>query len=298
MEVAGSFEAARKSYRGVIGCVPTMGFLHEGHLSLIEAAHRDSDTVVVTLFVNPLQFSSAEDLDSYPRDLARDSELAQESGADVLFAPPLDEVFPTEPHTTVTVRPLADPLEGVHRPGHFAGVATVVTKLLAGLRPDRAYFGRKDAQQLAVVKRLVSDLSFPTEVIGCSTIRESDGLALSSRNIHLGTEDRQRALGLSQGLRAAQTAILTGERDAATLCQIARSEAEERGLALQYAELVDAEEVKRIKTLDRTGFLAVAALVGESRLIDNLCVSFGPDGQIEPDFGRVLDHRSVLYERR
>lgn len=296
MRVVTSFQEARHGYEGSVGCVPTMGFLHEGHLSLIAAARADDQTVVVTLFVNPLQFGPGEDLERYPRDFDRDAALAEGAGTDILFAPSTEDMYPTEPASRVTVRGLADTLEGAHRPGHFEGVATVVTKLLAGLRPDRAYFGRKDAQQLSVVRRLVADLSFPAKIIGCPTVREPDGLALSSRNINL--EERSRALGLSAGLRAAEAAIRQGEQRGPVLERVAREEAERRGLELQYASLVDADTIEPLEQVDRESFLAVAARVGKTRLIDNLYITVNAAGRVEPDFGHLLPGPSVLYDER
>ncbi|HSG79483.1 MAG TPA: pantoate--beta-alanine ligase, partial [Acidimicrobiia bacterium] len=189
-----------------------MGYLHEGHLALIEAAREGSDTVVVSLFVNPLQFDQASDLARYPRDLERDAALAASAGADILFAPDVTEMYPDEPVTRVRLATLTSTMEGAHRPGHFDGVATVVAKLFAGLRPDRAWFGRKDAQQLVVIGRMAADLSFPVEVVGHPTLREADGLALSSRNVFLSSDEREVALSLSRGLFAAADAVAVGGR--------------------------------------------------------------------------------------
>ena len=203
MRITKTFAETRASAAGSVGFVPTMGFLHEGHLSLIEAARRESDTVVMSLFVNPLQFDRDEDLTRYPRDLDRDVALATAAGADVVFAPEVDEMYPAEQLTRVIVKGLSDELEGPNRPGHFEGVATVVAKLFAGVRPQRAYFGRKDAQQLAVVRRMAADLSMPVHVVGAPIVREGSGLALSSRNIFLSSDQRNAALGLSRGLMKA-----------------------------------------------------------------------------------------------
>ncbi|MGA7271627.1 MAG: pantoate--beta-alanine ligase, partial [Acidimicrobiia bacterium] len=208
-------EEARIMRSGRSGLVPTMGFLHEGHLSLVEEARRRCDTVVMSLFVNPLQFDRPEDLETYPRHPERDAALAEESGVDVLFAPPVEVMYPQPPLTTVSVSVLSEHMEGAFRPGHFDGVATVVTKLFASLRPDVAFFGRKDHQQLILIERMAADLSMPVEIVGCQIIREPDGLALSSRNVLLG--DRPAALSISRGLFAAADAVEAGARSAVEL---------------------------------------------------------------------------------
>lgn len=293
METVDTFAAARSLLVGRSALVPTMGYLHEGHMSLVSAAVGRADTVVVSLFVNPLQFGPGEDLDRYPRDLARDLRMLGDAGADVLFAPPVDEVYPTAPATRVTVEGPATRMEGARRPGHFGGVATVVAKLFAGLQPDLAFFGRKDAQQLAVIRRMTRDLSFPVEIAGGSTVRESDGLALSSRNVFLEPDERAASLALSRGLMAAADAAAAGERSAAVLEGVVWAEmSEESLLRPEYAELADADEVVRIAELDRPSFLAVAAGVGRTRLIDN--VWFDADGVA--DRGIRLEESSVLYE--
>ncbi len=284
---AATFAEARKEASGVVGLVPTMGFLHEGHLSLIEEALASADTVIVSSFVNPLQFGPAEDLESYPRNPDRDRRLVATTGAQILFAPSIAEMYPSDPKAAVHVEDLTESMEGAHRPGHFTGVATVVTKLFAGLRPDLAFFGRKDAQQLAVVRRLARDLSFPLEVIGCPTVRDADGLALSSRNSYLSVADREDALGLSRGLMAAADAIEAGTSTGPTLEAVAAGES---GLELDYAELRSQDEVARLDVLDRPAFLAVAARVGGTRLIDNIHVDW-VDGSPKVDRGRPLDQR-------
>ncbi len=295
MIAVGTFASARASRSGVTALVPTMGFLHEGHLSLIATAAAEADTTLVSLFVNPLQFDEAADLDRYPTDHERDVRLAAEAGADVLFVPAPGEMYPENPVIRVGVGPLADELEGVHRQGHFEGVATVVAKLFAGLQPDRAHFGRKDAQQLAIVSRLAADLSFPIEVVGGSTVREEDGLALSSRNVFLTADARQSALSLSRGLLAAAAACDGGERSGTVLEGIVAAELERTtGVEIEYAALADAATASRIHRVDRPAFLAVAARAGAVRLIDN--VWLGPDGVI--DCGHWLDRPSVLYEER
>jgi pantoate--beta-alanine ligase len=297
---------------GIVGLVPTMGFLHEGHLALMNRARRDADTVVASVFVNPLQFGEGEDLKRYPRDLERDIDLADTAGVDVVFAPPVEEMYPTEPATRVTVGRLAEGLCGRHRPGHFDGVATVVAKLFAALRPDFAVFGKKDAQQLAVVRRMTRDLSFPVDIIGEPIVRESDGLALSSRNVFLAEAERTAALVLSRGLFLAADAAEAGERVGGALEAIVRTAIETENaagpadipfVALEYAELTSAIAVDRIEVLDRPAFLAVAAHVGETRLIDNVhfdavlseLVPSGSPGPFVADRGIRLQRRSVLY---
>jgi pantoate--beta-alanine ligase len=292
VRMTATFAETRAAARGVTALVPTMGFLHEGHLSLIEAAHGQADTVVVSLFVNPLQFNEAADLDRYPRDRSRDAALAAAAGGDLLFAPDREEMYPAPLATRVSLPALAAELEGPHRPGHLDGVAIVVAKLYAGLAPDLAFFGRKDAQQLALVTRLAVDLSFPVQVIGCPTVREQDGLALSSRNVFLPAADRARALSISRGLMAAADAVAAGERSGVVLEGIAAGELEAAGLPEpDYVALADAAAAVRIPTLDRPAFLAVAVRVGPVRLIDN--VRLEPDGTA--DRGIWLSGPSILY---
>jgi pantoate--beta-alanine ligase len=292
VRVTATFAETRAAARGITALVPTMGFLHEGHLSLIEAARPRADTVVVSLFVNPRQFNEAADLDCYPRDQERDATLAGAAGGDLLFAPPLEEMYPVPPVTRVSLPALSAELEGPHRPGHLDGVAVVVAKLYAGLAPDLAFFGRKDAQQLALVTRLAADLSFPVQVIGCPTVREQDGLALSSRNIFLPAAGRAAALSIYRGLMAAADAAAAGERSGAALEGIAAGELVAAGLEdVDYVALADAAAVTRIPALDRPAFLAVAVQVGQVRLIDN--VRLGPEGTA--DRGRRLEGPSILY---
>ncbi len=293
MKVTRTFSATRAEYRGTVALVPTMGFFHEGHLALIEAARKQAGTVVVSLFVNPLQFNEPADLARYPRDLDRDAALAGACGADLLFAPPVEEMYPIPPAVRLSLPTLSAELEGAHRPGHLDGVAVVVAKLYAGLRPDLAFFGRKDAQQLALVTRLATDLSFPLQVIGCPTLREQDGLALSSRNVFLSPEDRGAALALSRGLLAAADAAEMGERSGAALEGVVGAELEAAGLAAEYVALADAATATRIPTLDRPAFLALAVRVGAVRLIDN--VFLDPAGPA--DRGRRLDRPSSLYAK-
>ncbi len=294
MKVVETFAAARAAWSGRRGLVPTMGYLHEGHLALMRRARSESDTVVASLYVNPLQFGPGEDLARYPRDRDRDAALAADAGVDVLFAPAPPEMFAALPSTRVSVDALAETLEGRFRPGHFEGVATVVAKLFAGLQPHAAYFGRKDAQQLAVVRRLVRDLSFPIEVVGVPTVREHDGLALSSRNTYLGPATRAAAVALSRGLFAAADLVEGGERDAAVLEDAVRAvTSRELRLDVEYVELADAAETIRLLRLDREAFLAVAARVGGTRLIDNVRFTPAGDGFVA-DRGVRLDGPTIL----
>lgn len=296
MRIARTFADARDAMGVPTALVPTMGYVHEGHLSLVEAARAGGGTVVVSLFVNPLQFDSGDDLAAYPRDIERDAALLESAGADVLFAPSLDEMYPDAPATRVTVDALTRGMEGVYRPGHFEGVATVVTKLLGGLQPHRAHFGRKDAQQLAVVQRLVSDLSLPVEIVPGPTVRESDGLALSSRNVRLGGH-RTRAAALAAGLFAAADAVEEGERDAAVLETLVTDSCAKADLRVDYVELADAGDVIRLLWLkSRAAFLAAAVWAGDVRLIDNVWLV--PDnGGFRAERGRLLKQPSLLYER-
>jgi pantoate--beta-alanine ligase len=294
MKVTRTFAETRAGYSGMVGLVPTMGFFHEGHLALIETARGRCDTVVVSLFVNPLQFNDPADLARYPRDFARDAALAEASGADLLFAPAPEEMYPVPPAVRVSLPALSAELEGAFRPGHLDGVAVVVAKLYAGLCPHLAFFGRKDAQQLALVTRLAADLSFPVEVVGCPTLREADGLALSSRNVFLAPEDRRAALALSRGLLAAADAAEAGERSGATLEGLVAAELESGGqTGAEYVALADAATATRIPLLDRPAFLAVAARVGAVRLIDN--VFLDPAGPA--DRGVRLARPSRLYAK-
>jgi pantoate--beta-alanine ligase len=264
--------AAARSGGSSIGLVPTMGFFHEGHLSLMRRARRDTDVVVVSLFVNPAQFGPGEDLDAYPRDEERDQRLAEAEGVDVLFAPPLDEVYPEGFATTVTVRDLTEMLEGDEAQRgavHFEGVTTVVTKLFNMVGPDVAYFGQKDAQQALVVRKLVRDLDIPLRIEVCPTIRDPDGLALSSRNAYLSPEERERALALSRALRAAEAAVAGGTRDAAAVVAVARDELDRAGVEPDYLQLRSATDLSPVERVNGSALLAVAARVGRARLIDN-----------------------------
>jgi pantoate--beta-alanine ligase len=253
-----------------IGLVPTMGALHDGHLSLIRAASAEHDLVVVSLFVNPAQFNEASDLAAYPRDEDADARAASDAGADLLFAPTVEEVYPPGFATTVRVAGLTEHLEGEHRgTGHFEGVATVVCKLLNMAQPDAAYFGRKDAQQAAVIRRLVRDLDIPVRIAVCPTVREPDGLALSSRNVHLKGADRERALALANALEAAEDAVARGERDAAAIAAAGRAAMARLGVEPEYVALVHPDDLLPVERIDGDVLVAVAARVGTTRLIDN-----------------------------
>ena len=254
-----------------IGLGPTMGALHEGHLSLIRRARSLCDEVVVTLFVNPAQFDDASDLAAYPRGEQRDATLAAEAGADILFAPSPGEIYPRGFATTVTVDEISAPLEGAHRgTAHFAGVATVVTKLLNMAQPDVAFFGQKDAQQVAVIRRVVRDLDIPVRIEVGETVREADGLALSSRNVRLSGADRRRALALRRGLDAVRACAAAGERDATILAAIGRAAMAELDIEPEYLELVAPDSFAPITTVgEQPVLVAVAARVGDVRLIDN-----------------------------
>ena len=267
-------EARREG--GTIGLVPTMGYLHDGHLSLMAAARADTDLVVATIFVNSLQFAPGEDLASYPRDPEGDRAKAQGAGADLLFSPEHDEMYPEPVLTTVSVGGLSQSMEGASRPTHFAGVATVVAKLFAIAGPCRAYFGEKDFQQLAVVRRMAADLSFPVEVVGCPIVREPDGLALSSRNAYLTPEEREAAPVLQRALKAGAASVLAGERDpAAVTTLVGEIIAAEPLTELDYVALVDPATLEPPAGVLEAGTyrLLTAARLGIPRLLDNIALT-------------------------
>ena len=271
-----------------VGLVPTMGFLHEGHRSLMQAARAACDLVVVTIFVNPLQFGVGEDLDRYPRDLTGDLGQCEHEGVDVVFAPSVAEMYPSGPPlTSVHVDGLTNDLCGAARPTHFDGVGTVVTKLFAIAGPCSAFFGRKDAQQLAVIERLVEDLNLPVVVVGCPIVRESDGLARSSRNAYLSPEQRRAAVVLSRSLRAAADAVVAGERDPSALVAMVRAlVATEPEVGLEYVEVRDSRELAPVAVIDGNVLLALAAYVGETRLIDNVTLSVH-GAEVHADLGNA-----------
>lgn len=259
-----------------VGFVPTMGALHEGHLSLLRAARAECDVLVLSVFVNPLQFGPTEDLAAYPRDEARDLDLADSEGVDIAFVPTVDEMYPEGRGTTVSVSGVAEPLEGEARPGHFDGVATVVAKLFNLVQPQRAYFGQKDAQQVAVVQQMTEDLSFPIDVVVCPTVREADGLALSSRNAYLAPDERRRAVALYRGLEAGRLALAEGGswEEAETAMQRVTGDVD--GVLLEYARAVDPQTFGS-PAGGGPVLLVMAARVGGTRLIDNMLVEPGED---------------------
>ncbi len=293
MKTVGAFDEVREMAVGRVGLVPTMGFLHEGHMSLIEAARRTNDSVVVSVFVNPLQFDAAEDLGSYPKDPDRDTALVRAAGADVLFMPDVRAMYPAQMLTRVEVSEVSDAMEGTCRSGHFAGVATVVAKLLAGVQPHAAYFGRKDAQQLSVVTRMASDLSFPVEIHGLPIVREIDGLALSSRNVRIEAHQRVSAVGLSRSLFAAADLFESGERSTSALVDAAReSLGSDSAVEVGYIQVAKVSNASIADVVDDESFIAIAAKVGTVRLIDN--VTLDPSTG-HADRGRRLDEPSILY---
>lgn len=257
-----------------IGLVPTMGALHEGHLALIRRARSECDEVVVSLFVNPTQFNQATDLAAYPRDEARDAAIAADEQVDYLFAPTAAEIYPTGFATTISIHGITEVLEGVHRGReHFDGVATVVCKLFNIVAPDVAYFGQKDVQQTLVIKRLVRDLDMPVEIEICPTVREPDGLAMSSRNARLSPAERERATALSQALATAQVLVAAGETDVSVLVAAAESELADPQLRVEYFQIVNPETLAPITSVDGAALAVVAAWVGDTRLIDNQMLS-------------------------
>lgn len=263
------------------GLVPTMGALHAGHLSLIEAARRDASPVIVSIFVNPKQFGPSEDYQEYPRDLESDRRKLEEARADFLFAPSVEEMYPAGFRTAVNVEGLADRLEGKIRPGHFRGVATVVLKLLEVVAPRFAYFGRKDAQQARVIRQMASDLALDSEIVVCPIVREPDGLALSSRNAYLSPAERKAATVLYRALLRARGAIEQGERDTAKLGAVMRQElAAEPMAAVDYADIVDADSFEPILRLTRPSMALVAVRFGATRLIDNMQVDVTSGGVV------------------
>ena len=267
-------QSQRRSGR-TVGLVPTMGALHEGHLSLIDAARAECDLAVATIFVNPTQFAPHEDLNKYPRDLNKDLLLLGGRGCEVVFAPSVEEMYPDGDTTSVDVGPLGQALEGAFRPTHFRGVATIVLKLFQLAPADRAYFGRKDYQQTLVIRRMVDDLKIPIELRICPIIREPDGLAMSSRNAYLSADERRRALSLSQALRRAQQMATDGERSVATIEHEIREIFKAGGVDVQYIAFVADGTVTPVTTIAGPTTVAIAAVVGKTRLIDNVRIGAG-----------------------
>lgn len=252
-----------------IGFVPTMGYLHDGHMSLVEEAVKQNDCVIMSIFVNPLQFGPDEDFDRYPRDLKRDEELAKLAGVDVLFYPNVEEMYPKERTTRLTVQARVDTLCGESRPGHFDGVATVVMKLLQIVLPERAYFGMKDAQQVAVIKGLVEDFNVPVEIVPCPIIREKDGLAKSSRNVYLTPTERKEAIQLSKSLDEATKAIELGETNPATIRELIVSLLSQTSGKVDYVEVLSYPDLEKIEVIKGNIIIAVAVQFSAARLIDN-----------------------------
>jgi pantoate--beta-alanine ligase len=264
--------AHARADRQRLGFVPTMGALHEGHLSIVRRARAECGCVIVSVFVNPTQFPRGTDFEEYPRDLAGDAAKATDAGADLVFAPSVEEMCPPGDATFVEVTgPLVECLCGPHRPGHFRGVATVCARLFNIVKPDCAYFGEKDYQQLLVIEQMVRDLKFPLDIVRVPTVREPDGLAMSSRNSYLSREERQAATALSRGLFAARDVFDAGQRDGATLLAAARDVIDSEPIVtLQYLDLRDADTLEEMQDVDRPAVLAIAAFVGQARLIDNV----------------------------
>ena len=275
-------QAAARAARAAgksIGFVPTMGALHEGHLSLVRRAREECDTVVASVFVNPIQFGPNEDYLNYPRDPERDSGLLKKEGVDHLFSPSAEEMYPEGPQTSIDVGGVAQLLEGEFRPGHFAGVATVVKKLFDAALPDKAYFGQKDAQQCAVVRQLVRDLNLPVEIVVCPIVREQDGLAMSSRNAYMNEEEREVALVLFRSLRRARELLEGGASSAAAIEAAMRAVLEAEPLAkIDYAAVVDAATFQPIERVEKDAVCALAVWIGRARLLDNMTISAEDDG--------------------
>ena len=253
-----------------VGFVPTMGYLHEGHESLIRKASEENDRVVVSIFVNPIQFGPKEDLSTYPRDLERDSKVCESAGADIIFHPENEEMYFKDFSTFVDMNGLTDGLCGKSRPTHFRGVCTVVTKLFNIVAPDRAYFGEKDAQQLAVIKRMVRDLNIDIEIIGCPIVKEKDGLAKSSRNTYLSVEERNAAIILNKSLTLAKEKIQAGERDSEVIIKLIQEVINSEKLArIDYIEVVDSLSMEKVERIEKSVLVAIAVFIGKTRLIDN-----------------------------
>ena len=254
-----------------VGLVPTMGYLHDGHKSLIKKAHQENDKVVVSIFVNPIQFGANEDLDAYPRDLERDSKLCEDAGVDIIFHPKASEMYFKDFCTYTDMNNLTHNLCGMSRPIHFRGVCTVVNKLFNIVTPNKAYFGKKDAQQLAIIKRMVRDLNIDTEIIECPIVREDDGLAISSRNSYLSTEERKAALVLSKAIAEGKKILEGGERSASSVLEAIKGIIEKEPLArIDYVKIVDSDTLEDVEVIEKKVLVAMAVFVGKTRLIDNI----------------------------
>ena len=273
VETIAALRAARAALPEPVGFVPTMGFLHAGHLSLVKLAQQDCASVVVSIFVNPTQFGPNEDLDAYPRDIPKDLKLLEDAGVDLVWLPTPELIYPPGFQTWVEVAQVSQPLEGARRPGHFRGVATVVAKLFNAVSADKAYFGQKDAQQVAVIKQMVRDLNMPVEIGVGAIIREPDGLAMSSRNTFLQPDERQAATVLYRALRAAEAAYAGGERDVAAIQSLMEATIRAEPLAeLQYVSCADRHTLEELERIDNGALLSMAVFVGKTRLIDNLVI--------------------------
>lgn len=280
MKILTSIAGANRASRDMrqqgkrIGYVPTMGALHEGHLSLVRAAKSQTDVVVVSIFVNPTQFGPTEDLSCYPRPFEKDCNLLEKEGVEAVFAPTAEEMYPQGVVTNVTVEGMSERLCGKSRPGHFRGVTTVVAKLFNVLEPDAAFFGQKDAAQLAIIRRMVRDLNIPVEIVSCPIVRESDGLAMSSRNAYLAPNERKAALVLHRALVRIESEVQRGERRSSRLIEVGRQVFCAEGLArLDYVQIVDPDSLEAMENLSKPALIAVAAHVGSTRLIDNVVLS-------------------------
>jgi pantoate--beta-alanine ligase len=263
--------ALRRKLTGTVGFVPTMGYLHEGHVALVRQARRENSVVIASIYVNPTQFGPKEDCLAYPRDLDRDLELLRKEGIDIVFAPPDDEMYPRQFSSWVDVEKVTERLEGASRPGHFRGVATIVAKLFNVVQPTRAYFGQKDAQQVVVIKTMAADLNMDLEIVTVPTVRESDGLAMSSRNIHLSPKERQAATILFKALALAQRLARGGEKDAERIRDQMAALIQREPLAhLDYVSIADAENLEELALLDRPAVASLAVRIGRTRLIDNI----------------------------
>jgi pantoate--beta-alanine ligase len=261
---------ARRFLNEPVGLVPTMGYLHDGHISLVAQAKRECKSIIATIFVNPTQFGPNEDLDKYPRNLERDLKLLEAAGVDIVWTPTAEVMYPAGYQTWVEVENLTKPLEGSMRPGHFRGVTTVVSKLFNAVRPDKAYFGQKDAQQAAVIRQMTHDLSYPIEIVVCPILREADGLAMSSRNSYLNPEERQSATVLYRALSAAKTAFAASEKNAEKLRQIVKDVVGSESRAqLQYVSCADYDTLAELETVSGKALLSMAVFMGKTRLIDN-----------------------------
>jgi len=274
MQVVGpifELRALKQKLSGTVGFVPTMGFLHEGHLALVKRAKAENSTVIVSIYVNPAQFGPREDFGSYPRDLNRDLGLLQGEGVDIVFVPADDEMYPPEFSSWVDVGKVTERLEGASRPGHFRGVATVVAKLFNIVQPSRAYFGQKDAQQVVVIRRMVADLNMGIEIVAVPTVREGDGLAMSSRNIYLSLEERQAATILFKALTLARQLGWSGEKDAEKIRRQMTALIQKEPLArIDYVSIADAKTLEELNLLDRPALASLAVRIGKTRLIDNM----------------------------